>query len=314
MFSMADHGDDISWRTLRCIVHDWVGTAAELAEVMPLHGGSINTTVALTTTGGDRAVLKIAQHRVDHSYVREAFQLNVLRGIGVPTPQVYSCKVGTLDEPYSYLLMEFIDGIDLAAAKNSCDASQFDHVQMHLADLMQTIHSQTHSHYTRLTDGERQEFLRWPEFYRTMYDGIWQEADKLAFLPVKTRKRIARIHERLDRFIEHADGPRLVHGDLWSSNVMARQDHFGKWWICAILDPNCKYGHSEAELAYMELFRTVTPAFLRAYQSTGRLTSDYHDVRKPIYQMYDLLNHLQLFGAEYLKPLMGVLENTERLV
>lgn len=311
---MAGHGDDISWRTLRCIVHDWIGTAAELAEVKPLHGGSINTTVALTTTGGDRAVLKIAQHRVDHSYVREAFQLNVLRGIGVPTPQVYSSKVGTLDEPYSYLLMEFIDGIDLAAAKNSCDASQFDHVQMHLADLMQTIHSQTHSHYTRLTDGERQEFLCWPEFYRTMYDGIWQEADKLAFLPVKTRKRIARIHERLDRFIGHSDGPRLVHGDLWSSNVMARQDHFGKWWICAILDPNCKYGHSEAELAYMELFRTVTPAFLRAYQSTLRLTSDYHDIRKPIYQMYDLLNHLQLFGAEYLKPLMGVLEKTDRLV
>ncbi len=311
---MAGHGDDISWQTLRCIVHDWIGTTAEVAEVRPLSGGSINTTVALTTTAGDRAVLKISQHRVDHSYVREAFQLNVLRGIGVPTPQVYSCKVGTLDEPYSYLLMEFVEGIDLATAKNGCESSQYDHLQMHLADLMRTIHSQAHSHYMRLTDGERREFSHWPEFYRSVYDGIWREAEKVTVLPVKARRLVGRVHERLERLIDQPDGPRLVHGDLWSANVMARQDHSGKWWIASILDPNCKYAHTEAELAYMELFRTVTPVFLRAYQSTHRLSAEYHEVRKPIYQMYDLLNHLQLFGADYLKPLMQVLEKVGRLI
>src|SRR4051812_36364547 len=100
---------DISWQVLRQIVHDWVGRAAELEEVKPLHGGCINTTVALTTKAGDKAVLKISAHRVDRSYVNEAYQLNVLRSVGVPTPQVYSCTVGTLDHPYSYLLMEFVD-------------------------------------------------------------------------------------------------------------------------------------------------------------------------------------------------------------
>ena len=53
-----------------------------------------------------------------------------------PAPQVYSCKVGTLDEPFSYLMMEFLDGVDLAEARNRCGPEQYDHVQVHLADLL----------------------------------------------------------------------------------------------------------------------------------------------------------------------------------
>src|SRR5205807_6413845 len=107
---------------------------------------------------------------------------------------------------------------------------------------------------------------------------------------------------------------RLVHGDLWSANVLARQDHFGKWWVSGILDPMCKYAHTEGEIAYLELFHTVTPAFLRAYQSAHRLASEYHEVRKHVYQMYELINHVQLFGAEYLKPLQGTMEVVGRFV
>ena len=311
---MSVHGTDISWHMLRRIVHDWVGTAAELTEVEPLAGGCINTTLALTTSTGDRAVLKVSPHRVDRTYVQEAYQLNVLRTIGLPAPVVYSCKVGTLDEPFSYLLMEFINGVDLAEARNRCTPEQYDHLQMHLADLMQTLHAQTHSHYTRVTDGERQEFDDWPKFYHQVYDGIWHEAEKMPMLPVKVRKQIAKVHERLDRLIGHSDCPRLVHWDLWSTNVMARPDEFGKWRVCGILDPMCKYAHAEAEIAYMELFRTITPAFLRAYQSAHRLASEYHAVRKHVYQMYELINHLQLFGTEYLKPLLGTVERVGQFV
>lgn len=299
---------------LRRIVHDWVGTAAELAEVTPLHGGSINTTIAITTGAGDRAVLKISPHRVDRSYINEAYQLNVLRAIGIPAPQVYSCNIGSLDEPFSYLLMEYLDGVDLAKARARCAPDDFDHLQMHLAELMQTLHSQTHSHYTRVTEGERQEFESWPEFYRHVYDTIWQEVEKLPHLPVKMRKQIGKVHEKLDRLIAHGDEPRLVHSDVWATNVLAQPDAHGKWWVCGLVDPNCKYAHAESELAYMELFKTVTPAFMRAYQSGRKLPAEYHERRKHVYQLYELVNHFQLFGAEYVKPLQGVLEKVGRLV
>jgi fructosamine-3-kinase len=311
---MSGHGGDISWQALRRIVHDWLGTAAELDEVKPLHGGSINSTYALATKAGERAVLKISPYRVDRGYIHEAYQLNVLRTIGIPAPQVYTCQIGTLEDPVSYLLLEHVEGIDLNEAKANATPEQYDHVQAHLGELLLTIHSQTHSHYTRLTDGKRDEYEAWPRFFRHCFDAIWHEASKLPLLPVKVRKQIGKLHERLDRVLVHDDCPRLVHGDVWSTNVLVGPDAHGKWWVNGLIDPMCKYAHAESELAYLELFQTCNAALLRTYQATRRLPPEYHSIRKPVYQLYELLNHLQLFGAEYLKPLLATAEKVAQVV
>jgi fructosamine-3-kinase len=299
---------DISWQMLRRIVHDWAGTSAELAEVKYLDGGCINTTVAMTTKGGERAVLKISPHRVNRQYLTEAFQLNILRTIGLPAPQVYVSRVGDLDDPISYLLMEFVEGVDLAHARRECSDDEFDHLQMHLAELVLRLHNSTHETYTRLTEGERQEFTSWPAFYRSIYDTQYQACEKNAQIPIKMRKVIGRVHERLERLVAHEDCPRLVHWDVWSTNILCKPDAHGRWWVNGLVDPNCKYAHAEAEIAYMDLFHTATPAFLRAYQQTRRLHPEYHRVRKHVYQLYELMNHVSAFGAEYLKPLLGMVE------
>jgi len=202
---MSLQDSDISWQMLRRIVHDWVGTSAELAEVKRLDGGCVNTTVALTTQQGDRAVLKISPHRVNRQYLAEAYQLNILRTIGLPTPQVYVSRTGDLDSPVSYLLMEFMDGIDLSHARAQCSDEQFDRLQMHLAELVLAMHNNTHETYTRVTDGDREEFTAWPAFYRHVYDPHFHECEKNPALPVKARKTIAKVHERLDRLLIHDD-------------------------------------------------------------------------------------------------------------
>jgi fructosamine-3-kinase len=311
---MLSQDAEISWQMLRRIVHDWVGAAAELAEVRPLEGGSISSTIALTTKAGDRAVLKISPHRVNRQYLAEAYQLNILRTIGVPTPQVYASKVGDLDDPVSYLLLEFVDGVDLAQARKQCADDDFDRLQCHLADVVLAMHNNTHETYTRVTDGDREEFAAWPAFYRKVYDPHWHECEKTGNLPVKIRKTIAKIHERLERLIAHDDCPRLVHWDVWSSNVLCKPDEHGRWWVSGLLDPNCKYAHAEAEIAYMDLFHTITPAFLRAYQQVRKLHPDYHRVRKQIYQLYELINHLNAFGPEYLKPTIAAVEKLGAVV
>ena len=137
---------------------------------------------------------------------------------------------------------------------------------------------------------------------------------KLKLLPPKCRKQVDKIHDRLERLVAHGDRPRLVHWDLWSTNVLARPDEHGRWWVASLLDPNCKFAHAEAELAYLELFRTVTPAFLRAYQQTRRLSDEYHRIRKPIYQLYPLIDHVNHFGQEYLKPLLAAVERLGAIV
>lgn len=306
---------EISWQMLRRIVHDWAGAAAELVEVKPLAGGNVNTTVALVTKSGDRAVLKVSPHRVNRQYLAEAYQLNCLRTIGVPTPQVYASQVGDLDDPISYLLMEYVDGVDLAEARRTCGETDFDHLQCHLADLVLATHNNVHSAYARVTpeDG-RPEYASWPEFYRSCYDAHWHACEKHANIPVKVRKAIGRIHERLDRLIAHDDCPRLCHSDVWSTNVLCKPDENGRWWVSAMLDPNCKYAHAESELAYMDLFNTTTPAFTRAYQQARKLSPDYHRVRKHVYQLYELINHLDVFGQEYLKPTIAAVEKLGNVV
>ncbi|HTL29596.1 MAG TPA: fructosamine kinase family protein [Tepidisphaeraceae bacterium] len=307
--------EDISWQVLRRIVQEWAGTSAELAEVKPLHGGCINTTLHLILSDGAQAVAKVSQHRVDRSYQREAYQLNLMRELGLPVPQIYVCKVGTLDDPHSYLLMEFMQGVDLAAAKKQCSQQQFEELQMHLAELVLQLHCNVAHSYRRVTgeDGAR-EFDSWIDFYRHIYDPIWHECEKAHSLPVKIRKQIGKVHERLERLIGHNDVPRLVHWDIWSTNVMCARDEHGRWRVTALLDPNCKYAHAEAELAYLDLFHTSTPAFMRAYQQAHRLPDEYHKVRKLVYQVYPLINHVQLFGPEYLKHLTSAVAKTTAIV
>jgi fructosamine-3-kinase len=307
---------DISWHVLRQIVHDWAGDQSELDEIKYLSGGSVATTLVLHTNGGDRAVLKITPHRVDRAYADEAHQLELLRGLGIPAPAVYQCEAGSLDRPFSYLLLEFCEGVDLAKAKAQAPPEAFEALQVELAGLVRRMHARTHASYHRVTAGEPACFEQWPQLYHDVFDPIWHEAEKTGLLPPKSRRFIGKLHERLPQLLAHDDCcPRLLHGDLWSNNILVRYDpDDDAWRVAAILDPLCKFGDAECELAYLELFQTVNGAFMRAYQHDKHLPTDYHRVRKPIYQLYELLNHLQLFGAEYLKPTLSACERVQHLV
>jgi fructosamine-3-kinase len=305
---------DISWQVLREIVQAWSGTSAELVEVRPLAGGQINTTLSLETRDGHKSVIKISPHRVNRDHEREAYQLNLLRELGLPTPKVYSWKMGSLDEPFSYILMEFVNGIDLAEAKNQCDVADFDLVQVELAELVLRMHAHTAEKYMRVMGPGGDQYESWPEFFRAVYDPIWKDIEKSPLLPVKARKQIGRVHDRLERLIVHSDCPRLVHWDIWATNILVNRNGDGSWHVVSILDPNCKYAHAEAEIAYMDLFHTITPAFLKAYQQNQRLDDEYHRVRKVVYQLYPLIDHVHLFGQEYVKPLLATVDKLGAVV
>lgn len=305
--------DEVSWQVLRQIVRDWAGTDAELAEVKALHGGFVNTTIALTLKDGKRSVLKITPHRVDRAHADEKAQLELLRSLGVPSPTVYDCRIGSLDNPNSYLLMDFIDGVELNAARASCDSEEFAKLQSQLADIVLRLHDQTATRYGKVSTQQPASFESWPACFRSLYDPIWKEVEKSPHLPGKCRKHIGKIHERLDRLLAHSDQPRLVHGDLWSTNILVRRDADAPCAITALLDPNCRYAHVELELAYLELFHTATSAFMKEYQHVHKLPADYHHMRKPVYQLYCLINHFNQFGSEYLKPLLAAVDRTAAL-
>ncbi len=92
----------------------------------------------------------------------------------------------------------------------------------------------------------------------------------------------------------HRPQPSLLHGDLWHGNV-------GFTPAGPVLyDPAVYYGDREADLAMTELFGGFPPAFYAAYAARWPLDPGYA-VRKDLYNLYHVLNHLNLFGTGYLR-------------
>ena len=117
-----------------------------------------------------------------------------------------------------------------------------------------------------------------------------------------TRRQCGRLLDRLDSRLTEPEFPSLLHGDLWSGNAVCGPD--GKAWI---LDPAAYVGHFEAELAMTELFGGYPPAFYEAYREVNPIDSGYRD-RRDLYNLYHLLNHLNLFGGSYLSSVQRILD------
>jgi fructosamine-3-kinase len=93
--------------------------------------------------------------------------------------------------------------------------------------------------------------------------------------------------------VEHQPAPSLLHGDLWSGNAGFTKDG------PVVFDPAVYYGDREADLAMTELFGGFPREFYRAYNETFALDAGY-EKRKHLYNLYHLLNHVNLFGGGYL--------------
>jgi len=95
--------------------------------------------------------------------------------------------------------------------------------------------------------------------------------------------------------------PSLLHGDLWSGNYLI--DGRGIPWL---IDPAVYYGHREADMAMTSLFGGFSNSFYSAYKSAYPIAPGYAE-REPLYQLYHLLNHLNLFGTGYYGQVISIL-------
>ncbi|MBQ8083862.1 MAG: fructosamine kinase family protein [Clostridia bacterium] len=110
------------------------------------------------------------------------------------------------------------------------------------------------------------------------------------------------VMERLESLLPEPDHPSLLHGDLWGGNFMTGPD--GKAWL---IDPATYVGHREADLAMTELFGGFAPAFYSAYRQIANVDPEYDD-RRDLYNLYHLLNHVNLFGYSYVGSVLRTLD------
>lgn len=101
--------------------------------------------------------------------------------------------------------------------------------------------------------------------------------------------------------------PSILHGDLWSGNVMFENE--SKVYL---IDPAIYFGDSEADIAMTEMFGGFSEVFYSRYNSARPLHKDY-PIKRQIYNLYHCLNHYNLFGSSYLSSCKAHLETIEAL-
>jgi fructosamine-3-kinase len=125
------------------------------------------------------------------------------------------------------------------------------------------------------------------------WPGFWGEQRLLptaSLLDRPWRERVERLVGRMTELLPAAPPPALLHGDLWTGNILVRDGR-----LAALIDPACYHGDAEVDLAMLCLFGAPDEAFWDAYDA---LELGWEE-RRPLYQLFPALVHLRLFGPSY---------------
>jgi protein-ribulosamine 3-kinase len=143
----------------------------------------------------------------------------------------------------------------------------------------------------------------WPEFWRSRRLGAQLELAARGGHAGRLQERGRRLLEQVDDFFrDYVPMPSLLHGDLWSGNRAMLADG-----APVVFDPAVYYGDREADLAMTRLFGGFGADFYAAYAATWPLHAGAA-ARRDLYNLYHVLNHLNLFGGGYLRQAESMID------
>ena len=249
-------------------------------------GGCICHSEILTLQSGKKIFLK-THHDSRDMFAKEANGLKELaRAQALGVPRVYFAGE-------DFLLLEAIMG------KGQTDEAFFQDFGLRLAKMHRFTSTQFGFHEDNYI-GRNPQINRptpgdWGKFYyerRLLFQ--LELSQKKGLSSGELTSGIKKIAQRMPDLIgDFREAPSLLHGDLWSGNFMA--DGRG---VPFLIDPAVYYGDRETDLAMTRLFGGFPRAFYRAYQEEYPLRAG-HEKRLPLYQLYHIMNHLNLFGGGY---------------
>lgn len=107
------------------------------------------------------------------------------------------------------------------------------------------------------------------------------------------RRGFAELFAQMGDLVGPAEPPSRLHGDLWGGNQYADEEG-----APVLIDPAVYGGHREMDLAMMKLFGGFSTAVFAAYREAWPLGLGA-EARVPLYQLYPLMVHVNLFGGGY---------------
>jgi fructosamine-3-kinase len=273
---------------LKAEIEAKLGARIAEASAHPVGFGQIGLQIRLAD--GTRLAVKARQDgesgRASHAL--EAFMLRELERLSeLPVPHVHYAD----DD---LLVMDFIetDGSGITAG-----------AERHAGELIARLHSDKRERFGYARDTligplhqPNPEAHAWVPFFRDhRLLFMASEAHREGRLPPELLRRIERLAGRLDEFLIEPAHPSLLHGDLWTGNVLTRQGR-----IAGFVDPAIYCGSPEIELAFTTLFGTFGAPFFEVYAEALKLEPGFHELRAGLYNLYPRLVHVRLFGSGYL--------------
>ena len=257
---------------------------AEVVAAEALGGGCLEQVTRVTLADGRRTVAKGGPApRV------EADMLRALSAAGVPTPAVLAVDEAVLvmsERPNSGSLGDAWGDLgQVLATLHACLAPAGE------ADPGPYGWDDDYAYGPIALPNERH--AHWPAF--------WAERrllPHLGRLPPALARRVEALADDLPNRLPDRPQASLLHGDMWSGNVLVEADR-----VSALIDPACYYGHAEVDLAMLTLFGSPDQRFWAAYPREPGWRE-----RQPIYQLWPGIVHLVLFGSGYRPLVEGLLE------
>lgn len=278
------------------------GNGVKAAHMGRVFGGDINEAHRLALTDGTHIFMKENTEKNAAFFTAEAAGLAAIEKTGtIRTPHVF-CTGTDREKGRAFLLMEFME--EKARIPDYWEIFAHQLAAMHKAETKDYVAG---GKYGFLSDNfigagkqENRAHDSWISFFRDCR--LEPQFRRAAGYFDKTEiKKIHGLLEKTDTILIEPEYPSLLHGDLWGGNFITGND--GRAWL---IDPAVYVGHAEADLAMTELFGGFAHGFYAAYEEAAPLQPGYNR-RRDLYNLYHMLNHLNLFGRSYLSSVMRII-------
>ncbi|CAI3923493.1 fructosamine kinase family protein [Commensalibacter communis] len=250
---------------------------SKIIKTQPLTQGDLSEAFIVTTSEGQNYVVKNG-----FSPTTEGKMLKFLEQHHIDVPKVIFAND-------HLLIMEAIQ-------ETNCLSKE---AWQNLGLTLNKLHQIHHSSYGWKEDYAFGKLLLKNSFSSNWVE-FWRENRLLCYinqLPKPIAIQIEKLIARLDHYIPTYPPISLLHGDLWSGNIITNINR------PYLIDPACYFGHNEVDIAMLNIFGSPPEAF---YNSYSLLEPDWQE-RLPIYQLFPAIVHYILFGDYYVNMIQTLL-------
>ncbi|MCR4657585.1 MAG: fructosamine kinase family protein [Lachnospiraceae bacterium] len=294
--------DILEYDSVDAAIRGCFGEDVKVLRKSRVGGGDINDSGCLSLSSGQKVFIKENTVKNSGFFEAESYGIGLISSFGViGTPKLF-CRGIDQRSQISFLMMEMIE--PAARIRDFWEVFGRELALLHRSDTEKIL---AHGAFGLELDnyiGAGYQIntpkSSWTGFFRECrLEPQIKRAER--YFDRSLLSALIRLLDRLEELLAEPVKPALLHGDLWSGNYIIGSD--GKAWL---IDPAVYVGHPEADLAMTELFGRFHGDFYRAYNETNPLQEGYTE-RRDLYNLYHLLNHLNLFGSSYLPAVTGII-------